>query len=397
MKKKALIITYHEAINYGAVLQAFALSQTLRNLGFEVEFIKTGHKSNKNLKDKLTGIFKKLFKAFKFFLKNGFNNYKDVEISGKISYVSLFEKITRKIERKKFLSYRNRINQERSLEFIDFREKYLPSTLFYSYEELNSNPPKADLYVCGSDQIWKSNLAYYLDFVQKGSAIKLAYAASAGGVEFDKDKYSELQEAITNLDFISVRDDFTKNQAINIGVEKNIEVVLDPTFLLSKEDYYKIFSGKVPDKKYIASYICQYNNVDELLDYCANKLSFDVEHLGLLPYDLTYMIPSPQIWLETIKNSELVITNSFHAVAFSLKFEKEFLFCGFTGEMSHQNNRVFELLEYLELNNRIVYNTNDVDAYIINKENKIDYIVVGEKLSCIRNKSLNFLEEAIDV
>ena len=214
---KICTITCHDVYNHGASLQAYALMTYLKNKGNDVEII--DYKP-----DYLSGHYK-LFSI---------DNPKwERNILTKVIYLSL--KIPYKIP-----------GLKRKKEFDKFTKKYLNITgkRYISNEELKADMPKADAYLCGSDQIWNSfykngrDKAFYLDFVPDNK-IKASYAASFA-TDFIEDKYKEIVRSnVSRLDGVGVREISGVKILHDLGIENAINV-LDPVFLLDKDEWDKI-------------------------------------------------------------------------------------------------------------------------------------------------------------
>ena len=223
---KIKTITCHDVYNLGASLQAFALQNYLESDGHDVEVIdyKPCYLSNHY---KLWGVGNERFhKPILWQL------YNLAKFPGRVSA----------LPRKKV--------------FDEFTKKYLRLTKRYnSFEELRANPPEADVYVAGSDQIWNTTFnngidpAFYLNF---GKAKKISYAASFATEKLRKGTESFVKEMLDNFNGISVREESGINIIKSTG--HNGIVVVDPVFLLSQDQWESVSNNIGEGKDYILVY-----------------------------------------------------------------------------------------------------------------------------------------------
>lgn len=349
MKNKVGIITFHRAINYGAVLQTYALVTYLQSKGFVVEVI---------------DYFPKFLQKYHYY------KLPKRPIDFIIRLLNVFQ-------------------------FNRFVKKKLPKSAvqYTSNEELKANLPAYDYYITGSDQVWSSNIpindlkAYFLDFVPQGKLCKVSYAASMGHNYFLAKDTNYIKQALSDFKDISVREPFAKQEIAQLGLD-NVEIVLDPTLLLDKSYYETVF---VPIKK--KDYILVFDlNKSKLLEECALKVSAQtgipiINILGFKNYAKNKIV-SPVEWLSYINGAKYIFTNSFHGTSFSIIFNKNF-FC-IEQEKKQRNNRAINLLGNLDISDRFIQNVEDVDI-----EKQIDYEKVKKKLDVLRSKSFDFLNKAL--
>lgn len=357
MNKKIGIITFHCSYNYGSALQAYALQKYL----------------NKNYSDT---------KIIDFVLKKNFEQYY-------IFRYIYYKKIKYFFEDLKYFKK----NMRRRKSFIEFKKKYFSLTqkTYYDSKKMGELNNEFDTFICGSDQIWNAactnglNPAYFLKFVNNKNK-KIAYAPSIAHLNFDEKILQKYKDYISEFDAISVREESTVNILMPL-TNKKIEVVLDPTLLLEKNDYMEI-TQQPKEKKYIFVYMLE--DIDlQLINY-VKKISENtgLKVIYLLRDDIkefknsknVYGI-SPNEFLGYIENATYIITNSFHATVFSIIFEKKF--CTFKTKLSY--SRMVDLLTKLNLSSRI-YDEN----FDMNQD--IDYSVVSNLLAKLKQSSVNYLE-----
>lgn len=273
-------------------------------------------------------------------------------------------------------------------QFDDFRKNYISFTENeYTIDQLQNDPPVFDAYFCGSDQIWSSpTIPYMLQFGNK-NAKRLSYAASLGGMVFHN-KYQKylIKKYLKSFDYISVREKDGVSELTRLGVP-NVKEVLDPTFLLPKEQYNSIVH-KTEKKDYIFIYLLG-NKIDidiALIYEWADKHNLEVVYAAAQGRSDKYtkIYPSVNEWLGLINNAKYIITNSFHGMALSIIFEKKFMIIPLSAEYSRMNGRVFGILDRFNLKSRC-YNGNfdnivyEIDYHSIKKQ------IENEKLHVIKD------------
>ncbi|WP_415955495.1 polysaccharide pyruvyl transferase family protein [Phocaeicola coprophilus] len=256
--------------------------------------------------------------------------------------------------------------------FSQFINKYinLTSQTYITSKELYTLPPKADLYIVGSDQVWNGySPDRFLTFVPKNIP-KISYAVSFGKNKIPQYMKPLIWFYLKSFKAISVRETEGVKLCHSLG-RKDAKYTIDPSFLLNKEDYTKIIKN---DKSittipypYIYGYfvnpfpdniLTEKTSIDSFLKN--SQLPFFVTGIQNAEFALKeYNIinPSPLEWINTILNAKYIITNSFHGVAFSINLQKNFLLISQAGDMANQNCRYFNLLKRLGLEDRIYNST----------------------------------------
>lgn len=295
---KLSCLTFHDSMNYGTVLQAYALQTTLENMGHEYEII---HYSNaeKRKHDSLLGrnreqsIFSYLYK-----------------LSGYPLYLI------------KYHMFRN------------FRQKYLHLTpRFHTMEELARYADGRDGILVGSDQVWnywmiRNDPAYFLKFTQPKK--RMAYAASIGVSEIPASEQSFYREMLRDFDRIGVREETAARLVWELS-GKSSQVVLDPTLLLTQQDWQNICLP-APEKPYIFVYILEHNlPAQKVLRQLQKQTGLPVKYVtrgyvSALRDGATHL-PSPQQWVTELMHAKYVVTSSFHGTAFCVNFNKTFFTC----------------------------------------------------------------------
>ena len=362
---KIKTITCHDVYNYGASLQAYALQQYLLSLGHDVEII--DYKPD----------YLRVHYNFWYVPENS-HYYRKAKKSRLFRFlVCCYFAPTR------FATY------GRKLQFDAFTRKCLHLTKIYlSYQDLIDNPPAADLYIAGSDQIWNCKLpngkdpAFFLQFGDRGIK-KISYAASFAIPQIPESQKMIMHDWLKSLDAISVRE----KTGLNILESFNIRgaVVLDPVFLLTKEEWYSfIQSGRIMKSRYILVYDLYPD--DEHILHEARRLAvkYDlriiaVDALSKCRYaDKSISNAGPKEFVNLIANAEYVITNSFHATAFSLIFNRKF-----SVYYKYSNiSRISDILSGVGLETQL-----NADSPNYN----IDWDKVNVRLAEMKNESYKFI------
>lgn len=295
---KLSCLTFHDSMNYGSVLQSYALQTILENMGHEYEIIHYSTKEKRN-HDSLLGRNKGL--SFPMYLYK-VSNYPQ--------------------------------NLVKYLMFQNFRQKYLHLTpRFHTMEELARYADTRDGILVGSDQVWNSVIircdpAYFLKFVKPEK--RMAYAASIGLSSIPPEELTFYQEMLQDFDRIGVREE-TAARLIGEVSGKSAQVVLDPTLLLTQQDWKKLCLP-APKKPYIFAYILEHNvPAQKLLHQLQKQTGLPVRYVtrgyvSALRDGATHL-PSPQQWVTELMNAQYVVTSSFHGTAFCVNFNKTFFTC----------------------------------------------------------------------
>jgi len=355
--KKIGVLTFHNYDNYGAILQSYALQKCLERLGAEAEIIdyRCDYISNpfqlKRLKNK--GIF----------------NY----IYGAIGYIC-------------YLPRRKKCNEFRKL--LKYSAPVGRSTVA-------SVDGKYDVFLAGSDQIWDWHLTdfdrtFFLDFVTKGK--KCSYAASLGEHLPPEEMQAEYRELLQKFDRILTREAYGADVVEKL-LGNRPDCTCDPTLLLTGEEWEPLMEQRKNRKPYILVYQLGVNpSFVKFVKRMQQKTGLDVVYV---PFPLVgavkcsmQLTAGPARWLRLFKDAQYVLTDSFHGAVFSLLFRKPF-FVRVDGH--HVNRRVQELLERLQLTERII--SDDLPDEKLTAP--IDYTFADAELQKMREDSLQKLAEVI--
>ena len=362
------IITFHASHNYGSMLQAYALLSFLKEQGHQVFIVNYQSKAQKTI----------------YHRPISFVRY-DVAMAT-FKRLLLYPSSIKGLFKKWHL-------------FEDFLKEEFNSTREYStIEELKTASHEFDMLICGSDQIWNTNVkdsneAYFGTWFH---GKKISYAASCGPYP-EKCDISKISSLLTTFNAVSVREQRLCSLLTNHGIN-NVKVVCDPTLLLHHEQYDQL-AGDTPIVK--GKYVFFYTHIGHSPHYLqmANQIG---EKLGLpvicekayYKKDISrfshlkrIIDVGPKEFLNLIKYATYICGDSFHLQVFAILFKKDFS-C-FNGD---KDSRTRTLLQQLELENHIV----KIDHHDrIIKDHIESYDKVDERIEEYKKNSLYYLSENI--
>lgn len=363
------IITCHTPLNYGAMLQAYALQKTLSNLGCYPEII---------------NYFPEIFSED---LSLWYVGNKAIKRNVLKIIAYLIIKLPKRIRRHYM--------------FNNFRKKYINigKHRYRTFQELKADCPKYDLYICGSDQIWNTigvrgwDPTFYLQFV-KDKSRRYSYAASMSlNFPISNEVKNFVIPMVADLNKISVRERLIQKELSPL-IDKQIYYSLDPVYLLSDKDWSRLAEeGQSLKEKYILLY-----PMDEGTHVVANAklLSYQT---GLPIYCITassrkisgvarHFNCSISQFVKLFRDASYVITNSFHGTAFSIIFRKTFWSC----EVASNNHRITNILQELNLFNRYIAKEDKIDLNNLT----IDYSKANDPLESYILQSKQYLSNIVN-
>lgn len=301
MQVRIGIITFQDSKNYGALLQSYALSCYLSQLGYKVEII--DYRNRKRRYAQVHGIRKirSLFWAF--------------------TMGNILE---------------NRVRKKRT---ESFRELFLPLSeqRYISDKQLKDNPPDYDVYITGSDQVWNfrntgGDLSYFLDFVPDGR-LCVSYGPSFGSGAISDEVSGKISDSLSKIEYLSVRE-ASGRAIIQEKFSRDAMVVCDPVFLLPRDKWLSVARTSEAGQ-YILCYYMPGDKVVEKkmrdISLTASKmLNLPLINIGRKDYEQIFFWKckntkysyGPLEFVGAVANARLVITNSFHGAAFSVLFGK---------------------------------------------------------------------------
>ncbi len=322
-KKVALLNFHFENNNYGAILTSYALNKYINSLGFDA-----------------------------------YN----------IDYTPAWGK-----------------NSYSSSNFPEFRAKNLPLTYkCNSMKDLIKLNDDFGTFIVGSDQVFnyefvsKYKHIYFLGFVDDTNK-SIAYSASFGQAKFSasNDEIDNVGMLLSKFNRIGVREKSGVDICRDVFRTKATHV-LDPVFLLTKDEWNKIADTSVKNTKNVY-YIVN----EELNKEAENSLS----NFQSIRHNLTI-----EEWLATLNNASFVLTDSFHCICFCLIFNKQFIYIG---KDNGRQERVKSLFEMFNIPQSSFVISQKIDNSIIRNADKIDYTDFAERLKKWLDISQNFLTEAL--
>lgn len=374
--------------NYGQQLQAYALQKFLISKGYDAFLIRYFAPDELPVVDR--------FKWAKDFVRK---------------CIFLFDKNRKAAyEQVKRYSELRTINKEKNKKrkFREFQKEHLHMTEcdYTSLEQLRTNPPQADAYIVGSDQVWRPSVldpsagAWYLQFGDNATK-RISYAASIGRSITEEERY-RFMSVLESFDAVSLREANAVEYCRSIGMER-VKLVLDPT-LLAPAEIYNPFLSESNEQPYLFLYYLNVNSAEELqweqmreymqknaLQLKSVSSSGYLPAMDLIPENENQLLTIPE-WLSAIHNASGVVTTSFHGVALSIVLHRPFVALLLNNAYSGGNVRITSLLTDLGLENRILTAERSIEMIF---NTPIDWASVDEELSKKRQKSENYLQNAL--
>ena len=365
------LVTWIGTGNYGTVLQSFALHEKLKSMGYSV-YIICGFRQ--------AGLIGTLAKA----------TLRACGLLG-LRMKAAFRAVSPH-------------NVGKFYRFV--KENYNIATPI-SAGELANVVAATDVFVAGSDQIWNTRYRFdtfmFLDFADGKK--KISYASSIGVTDIPQEHKKKVKELLAGFSHIGVRERTAAESISRLTGRKDVEQVLDPTFLLTPDDWLKV-CGKarhettLPDN-YILCYLIGNNGrykrqIDEI------RSESGIKNVVVIPAgeNQNFSMPGaticnqtgPAEFVDLVRRATLVCTDSFHATALSINMSKDFVellrFDDSDGDS--QNSRLYDLLDRYNLSKRLLHDGGRIpDAHI-------DYETVQAMLETDRAHSLKFLTDSIE-
>ncbi|MBR3811546.1 MAG: polysaccharide pyruvyl transferase family protein [Agathobacter sp.] len=352
--KKLIISTFNNSNNnYGALFQSCALATFLKKMGYDVYNVTIENRSTINDSTKI--------------------------------------KIKKKIKRFLLLP-KKQIMNERSKKLRKFAAENQKQLVYKNVQELYDNPPEADVYISGSDQVWNPvNLHddFFLCYADD-SKKKISYAASMGREKIPLSVEKKFADYIARYDCISVRED-SMIPIIGRYTNKEIHQHIDPVFLMTKDEWTKLERPyrELKYDQFILVYALEWSEShNEKLLQLKKKtglpaVSINTGNIKKIHADQVIYNASPNEFLYVLDKASYVVTTSFHGTAMSVVYNKKFM--GFTG--SDKPTRIESLFRHFEMDTR-----STVDAAI----SEINYDVVNGIIEQDRKKAREYLLDSIE-
>ena len=351
------IITINDNDNYGNRLQNYAVQEILNSMNVKVITLKNEAILNsKNL------FILRLFKCLIYKIKS-----------------SIFKK------RKRFKKFK------------EFNKNIKFSRFFITpYTRISE---KYDFFVAGSDQIWKPTYGRLRDVDLLNFAKdcqKIAFSASFGISKLPNNKKVYAKKYLEKFKIISVREDSGKKIVEELTGRDDIEVLVDPTMLLSADEWNKVSKrpkqlDTLKSNKYILNYFLG-NCVEEYkneIDRIAKENNCEI--INILDKNNPFYCTGPSEFLYLAKNAFLVCTDSFHSLVFSILYNTPFVAFERKDERVSMNSRIDTLLQKFNLEERRF--TGKIEKEQLDIDCSNTYKILEEE----RKKSIQFLEKALDI
>lgn len=372
MKKTAILTLYYHNYNYGGLLQAYALQKVITDLGHPAEQIS-------------------------YRLESGYDDWNPIKASIKKPVACLYHRV----------KYGKWFDQYtvRQKKFEAFAET-IPHTEVVTAQTISKLSDQFDCFVCGSDQIWNPigwQPTLFFNFLSDDKK-RISYAASIARDNLTEKEYAFMKPYLDKFSAISVREKNSADMLNQKFPKSNVQAVPDPVFLLEKNEWENLIpKGREKKKPYIFAYFLGENeeNRQKVIQYAADKklkihfaaymdyaqVGWDKKHSELLAAPM-----GVEEFLQNIANAELVLTDSFHAAAFSSILKTPFYalprFKAQDG--NSMNSRILNLVQELEILGRY---TETLPVEYKWQEDELKRI--DENLSRMQKNGIQYLKESL--
>lgn len=366
------IMTFWESQeNYGQLLQAFALQKQLLEMGHEPFLIK----------------FHRVAPASKE-LKHRIKNFK----------------LARFVKRR--LQTIGLLPSKPSRGFDAFRKNHLTigDNSYFDLKSLYANPPIADAYICGSDQVWNSSFMISCEPFLLGfgpaSVKRVAYAASFGNSNLSDDIKIMFEKHLRSFHAVGVRESGGLKLCQEVLNYKDAALVADPTLLFNKEEWSKLLDIKKNDstkgkKAFIYTLAnSQINDKAKYIEFAKNLPETEVVHVTANNDVGGNLFPTIPGWITEIANANFVITNSFHGMVFCIIFNRNFVILPNTGKAVGMNDRIMSILKKLGLEEHAATDFNAEEMTHLTTK-KVDWPSVNQLIKDWAVESKTFLKNAL--
>lgn len=358
---KTLTVTYHHTCNYGATLQTYALHRVIKSLGH----------------DNLVFEYPEAKKKSVPFLKNPY-----------VFLRTQFQQLSYQLRKDKI--------NERVKSFKNFHSENIQKTrVFRDMEDLRDNTPAVDCLITGSDQVWNMNSlakfkpAHFLDFGPK-DITRFSYAASIEKLNYTPQQKEYVAKAIACYKGVSLRETSARDY-INSFTDANAIQVVDPVFLLNKEEWCSVaIEGRIKEPYILCYQVSSNPLMQKMADYLKKHtgcIIVSVCHGSVkwIKSDYSLFDVSPEEFLGLYKNASYILTTSFHGTALALVHERPFI----SLVRPDSRNRIVDLLNLLGVENSCVSSTSEFHVPDIN------YTHVNTILESERNRSIDYLKRML--
>lgn len=371
---KLSVITLHTVNNYGSALQTYATQTVLEDLGCDVEFVDYYRKDNTGE----AAVEKAMHSA-------AMQRYKN--IWDKNDFTRWLVKIPLRMMLKRKLAPMQNFIKERI---------HLTPKAYYSFEEILQDVPQADVYITGSDQVWNSiwnkgiEKAFFLEYAPEGKK-RVAFSASIGRESLDEYEIAPTREMLQKYAYISMREQSGVDLLRDMGIDSTL--ILDPTLMLNAESWRKLAIRNQETEPYLLIY--QLNTNKQMDQYAVELAKRNQWKIIRVSYGYSgkqqagkcLVCPKVEVLLGYFDRAACVLTDSFHATAFSLNLSTPFI----SILPERFGTRINNILQLTGTKHRRLDSYQDFE--IVNRA--IDFNQVQNILDGKRQAGLKFLKKAI--
>lgn len=368
--KSIAMITVHRTLNYGTMLQTYACAKIFKTFNYHTKLIDY-HRKNDYRKEDFTSL-----RAFCAAKKNYADRY------------SLMTTV------KSLFTYRS------TKKFYSICDSFLRRNVeltkpYYSYDALQADPPIADLYCAGSDQIWNSdynkgvNPAFFLDFAESDK--KISFCSSIGKDELSEAEKQKIKSKLALFMAISVRED--RAAEILSSMQLSSTSLIDPTLQLDRDFWAEKASGRLINEPYVLIYKLKSNDeLDRVAHAIAKEKNLKIVRISFSQYkkrsgETAFVLPQIADFLSLMLNADYVVTNSFHGVCFSINFNRQFI----SVSRKNYNVRIQNILTKFGIEARVYSEGTPMEQYL----KPIDYTEINKWLRAEREKATKWLKEVL--
>ena len=373
----------YKGVNYGMLLQAYATQQVIEKLGHNTEIIDYTR-----------------------------TDYKHIRFTPYLPFLFAHE-VSKKLKKKKNMEVLDDIHQRNIKERKNVSNQFIKERLLHQVKingivELEKHAKGYNGVLVGSDQIWPPDSAFgnftTLRFAPD-SMNKISYATSLGVSSYPFWCKSSAKDFLQRINHISVREEQGK-KIINGICDVPVKVVLDPTYLLTYEQWLELIPDeKLINEKYVLCYFLGATKEHKQLARAyADKHNLklvtilsteSVSDIDTSYADIVITGYGPEKFINLIRHAEVIMTDSFHGLAFSVINKKQFyvFYRTLVGSKGSRNSRIDNILTTWNLRHRLVLNESNVNSF---SEEIVDYEKVDRLLDEKRKDSMEFLKNALE-
>ena len=386
MKSIGITTIHNCQNNYGGALQCFALYEYLRSIGYNVEVIDLRTSADKD---------------FRFSVRYPNMRMHISTINYMIGCIKEILGIRRFRKAKRYYLPLNPTACER---FNDFNAKIKLSRPYFYIPDLYKNPPRYDIYITGSDQLWNPTQPYclepyFLTYVKDNNALKISYGTSIGITDITDREKKLFKRWLASYDAISVREEQARKMLQEL-TGQTIYRVPDPTFLLEPDKWLNL-SVSPADKDYILIFnLGQNKHIIQIgikiAQDTGRKVKVIDQNYSFPEHPLVEVVADagPLEFIGLIRNAWLVLTNSFHCTVFSIITGTRNFYTYIAKEppMVSRGSRIVDLLARYDLSNHIVYSLESIPSSSELNHITIDTVRTSHIIGIERNNGRDYIK-----